>query len=276
MSSFSLLPINAIEAVTLKGLAQKDGVSVDLTLKRSPLPELKVQKGINGRPDGAAALPPSRFPPSGALHITLASQERLGYGSLSSVYRKAQRTVIPLPKKPLSTQPWSLYKALWFLGAMGYSLASSRMGIKFELDIPATSSGEEDGCEALAKDESPQRISILLLERLGDALCRENFVIGTKKDLWAMNNDLAKLGIAHEDMRSENVLKVPESSLAWSLPSTHRKRIYGWRIIDWEFARRSDDVETKITARGKIGLHNIFVEEIQEYAVEDNPQDGEY
>lgn len=62
-----------------------------------------------------------------------------------------------------------------------------------------------------------------------------------RSDLNDVGSDLAKLHILHSDLRWENILSVlpPSEGGLPSLPSPFTGKIYGWRLVDFDLAKRT-------------------------------------
>ncbi|KAJ3848881.1 hypothetical protein EV368DRAFT_67889 [Lentinula lateritia] len=85
-------------------------------------------------------------------------------------------------------------------------------------------------------------MSLLVIEKLGGLLeLGKPLPNGVESDLNDVGSDLAKLHILHSDLRWENILSVlpPSEGGLPSLPSPFTGKIYGWRLVDFDLAKRT-------------------------------------
>ncbi|CAL1706344.1 unnamed protein product [Somion occarium] len=106
---------------------------------------------------------------------------------------------------------------------------------------------DDQESEVYSSDEeepaAPTVVSILILERLGDRLpLRKPLPAGIQEELETIYSDLAQLGVDHCDIRYYNMLSAPSpaNSPLPSLPSPFTQRTYGWRLIDFDNACKSN------------------------------------
>ncbi|GAW04348.1 protein kinase subdomain-containing protein PKL ccin3 [Lentinula edodes] len=85
-------------------------------------------------------------------------------------------------------------------------------------------------------------MSLLVIEKLGGLLeLGKPLPNGAESDLNDVGSGLAKLHILHSDLRWENILFVlpPSEGGLPSLPSPFTGKIYGWRLVDFDQAKRT-------------------------------------
>ena len=116
-------------------------------------------------------------------------------------------------------------------------------------------------------------VSVLVLERLGDHIplgasvesiqcvllisfpCRAGLIF-SRPDVVEIYNDIGRLGIEHIDVRWRNVVRAPV--IPESLVCPYHGHRHGWRIIDFDCARKSDQLSDPIDYDHQSWLTEIF------------------
>ncbi|KAF5313524.1 hypothetical protein D9611_008523 [Ephemerocybe angulata] len=252
---------NAINALTIVGWARSPkGQSINLRLTRQePAPIVPVQawRGEVLR-NGPPPKPPSQLPSPNTHELTVTVAEHLGTGRCGTVFAlDTMRLTNPHDRKVKLLYPQAPHlpelvvkvagaehaEALAHEAAM-YNEMESLQGISIprayglftaDLDkdtlIPSLS-----GEGSLA----PRRISLLLLERLGETLPLGD-AIPEEGDLWDVFRDLARLGIEQTDIRFSDILHAPTSPYTLpGEPCPFHGCVHAYRIIDFNNARKTD------------------------------------
>ncbi|CAA7271258.1 unnamed protein product [Cyclocybe aegerita] len=314
MKSLNFLPLNAIKYVALSGLFEQgdngsglgshDAQGIDDVAwefeQVLPAEAHCMMHKAGVREKGPPVRPPSTLPPPGSLRVLLQVKECIGYGRLGTVYavdvsRLDNRTggylpplVIKVSKGSLDCSKLSkeagLYTEMQSLQGTVvprcYGLFTSQVpdgcAIRdFQLEQTGSSSEQEEHQQLHDAEDNKDCISILLLERLGRALHPDNHVPNeAKKDIYAMFNEVAKLGILHDDIRADNILEAPSHPEVSSTPSPLSGRTYGWRIIDWEFADKTNCLEESIDRISRTALSVMF--KYNDFPAEASPTAGPY
>ncbi|CAL1706325.1 unnamed protein product [Somion occarium] len=108
-----------------------------------------------------------------------------------------------------------------------------------------TEDEDSEDSEVYSSDEeeppTPTLVSILILERIGGRLpLGKSLPPGIKEELETIYADLARLGVDHCDIRYFNILRAPKNRSLHSLPSPFTQRTYGWRIVSFDNACKSN------------------------------------
>ncbi|PPR03404.1 hypothetical protein CVT24_012529 [Panaeolus cyanescens] len=254
--------LNAINELTLLDFARNEqGQSVPIVLTRrtaSPIKGVYTWKP-SLLPDGPPARKPSQLPPPGQLKAQISAQELIGDGRCGTVYStnildiydpQQQNLTIWNPKAP--SLPNLVIKIADFdrLDDMEheagvYDEMESLQGIAiprcygwFEAELPnAWAVPEQDTAQY---PKIPRKLSVLLLERMGGHLPLGER-LPDRNDLWAVFNDMSRLGIEQPDMRYSNILYAPSSdkdSIGEVCPN--HDCVHKYRVIDFDRARKTD------------------------------------
>ncbi|KAK7681692.1 hypothetical protein QCA50_015039 [Cerrena zonata] len=259
---------NAFESVTFVDIAKHSvsGESPNVDFERGqpqPNEEFILTGPIcKGRP--APLRRPSELPEPGTLKLQLSLGRKLGSGRVARVYEatvdyansspELQQMILP----PLAVKVSRRYDARHLAKEAYYydemeclhgSVIPRYYGF-YQTEIPPDLElrpWKRDSVRSKSKrTPRPTKLSILIMERLGGLMpLGEDLPDDLEDELNSLYSNLCTLGVDHDDIRYYNILKAPPSdSLLPSLPSPLTQRTYEWRLIDFNKACKSNNVQS--------------------------------
>ncbi|KAI0060769.1 hypothetical protein BV25DRAFT_1827658 [Artomyces pyxidatus] len=238
--------------------------------------------------------PPSRLPPPRQVHLSAHLGEFIGDGHSSIVFAldtpqldgvPSDQHAIPrlVVKIARSNRLAALARDAWFYDEMeclqGSAIArcygwfevelSSGQSVPAWSEHPAEDPNEHDYAldrdtnvhpDQLKRSARRDVLSVLVLERLGDRLPPGQHPDSVKSDVMSLYADVSYLAIGiAEDVRRHNILEAPHHEpYLPSLPSPFTNRIHMWRVVDFEFALKTNFTPIQLKSNYQGHVKHMF------------------
>lgn len=253
---------NAINTLSVAGWAKTTrGFPVVIEFTRQEVSPVEPSRAWRGEvlPNGPPARLPSKLPAPGAYALAVSLDKCLGDGRCGTTFavetlqlsaskgssQKIRNPQFPyFPDLALKVASGERVKGLQNEAAI-YDEMESLQGISvprcyglFTAELGPNIAIPSD--KTSPTSDHPRQISILLLERVGEALPLGNN-LPEEGDLWDVFRDLARLGIEQTDIRYSDILQAPRSGT--SFPGgicPFHKTVHHYRVIDFDSARKTD------------------------------------
>ncbi|GJJ09991.1 hypothetical protein Clacol_004217 [Clathrus columnatus] len=205
--------------------------------------------------------PPSKLPPPGNEHLSVALGQTIGNGRVGTVHPiKLYTHETDLPPLVVKVSRYksseSIEKEAWCYEELEQVQGIAVPGcyglfqVRVEEDMEVLTWTDpryvkrqkfDPWGRPIEETGDPTLLSILVLERLGERMAlRQPDYTAIKTDVYEVYNDLARLGMEHVDFRWSNLLSVlPDSDDASSVCPNHG-HAHQWRIVDLDLARKTN------------------------------------